>query len=203
MILAFWGINIAAEAAREVADLVESIKESMGEESSLVTFEHPDDYHLTLKFLAHQAPELDEPMAQLLTRYAAELTPFSFTLQTVGMFARRGRGGVLYLGVDENARDPLRQWAEEIDHLCFGLGLSRESRPFVPHVTFGRADRLTDLSKARLETFCDWSGLTPVRVTRFDYMKRRKGRAVGEKLYESFHTAALGNLPDLAKQTKG
>jgi 2'-5' RNA ligase len=94
----------------------------------------PEDFHLTLRFLG----EVDLPLFYEIGEALADvqLPPFELELVGLGTFPPRGPATALWVGVrDASVLDPLRR---RIDRLLDRLGLPREKRRYVPHVTLAR-----------------------------------------------------------------
>jgi len=95
----------------------------------------PEQLHLTLVFAA-DAPEATVDALREVVRTIA-VPPLSLSLQGLGHFPPRGEPRVVWaaLGGDLEALTMLQaQLAQQAEQ----LGVSREKRGFVPHVTLGR-----------------------------------------------------------------
>ena len=88
----------------------------------------PDKLHLTLVFLGNTIPETSK-----LDALAATATPFSLELQGSGVFVTERAPAVLWLGVGGEL-ERLHALQREA-----AASLGDEPRPYVPHVTLGRA----------------------------------------------------------------
>lgn len=100
-------------------------------------WQRDDQLHLTLAFVGEvRTPELAEIASQLSQMV---ITPFDLRLFGVGFFGKPGQPRALWAGV-EDAR-PLTLLHEKIAHSLTRLGLSVDTRRFVPHVTLARFRR--------------------------------------------------------------
>jgi len=77
--------------------------------------------------------------------------PFTFRLESLGIFGSRYAPRVIWVGTAADA--PLRALGEEIPDAAATIGFPRERLPFVPHLTLGRISHLRD--KKRLS---QWVG---------------------------------------------
>jgi RNA 2',3'-cyclic 3'-phosphodiesterase len=93
-----------------------------------------EQLHLTLHFLG----DVDGGDARRLEAALAELDAPSFRarLQGAGVFPLRGPARVLWLGLADP--DPIRLVHERSGRIIDALGLDRERRKYVPHVTVAR-----------------------------------------------------------------
>lgn len=93
-----------------------------------------EQLHLTLHFLG----DVDGGDARRLRAALEQLEAPSFTMQLrgAGVFPLRGPARSLWVGVTE--ADPIRLIHERSARIIDELGLEREHRKFVPHVTVAR-----------------------------------------------------------------
>ena len=98
----------------------------------------PENLHMTLHFLGHTPDEL---IAPLIERVAAlPLDPFELTLDQYGYWQR---ARTLWLGIREMPPE-LADLARDLGRISHELGLPRQRRAFIPHMTLARkVNRLT------------------------------------------------------------
>ncbi len=94
--------------------------------------------HLTLKFLGGVERALVEPLTDTLRRALQDAPAFDLELAGLGAFPTATRARVVWAGVVAG-REPMRELAARVDIALEPLGFARESRPFAPHLTLGRA----------------------------------------------------------------
>jgi 2'-5' RNA ligase len=131
-----------------------------------------ENYHVTLRFIGetprHMAEEIDHALAALKVR------GFSLSLAGVGTFAKGGRGGALWVGVERNPQlDHLQSKIETALQRC---GLEPERRRFQPHLTLARLD---GSAEARLAAFVQAHNLfraDPVPVEHFTLFSSLLGK---------------------------
>lgn len=149
------------------------------------TWTAPDEHHLTLRFLGEVADARVAALAAALDKL--RLHGFTLQLAGVGFFPPRGHPTTLWAGVAERA--PLDHLHAKIDLACGQLGLGRDSRQFMPHVTLAR---LHDSPPHRVAAWL--SAHAPMRsaawiADRF-CLYRSRPRAAGAD-YETLETFAL------------
>lgn len=93
-----------------------------------------DQLHLTLRFVG----EVERPLANDLAEALTEVQAPPFTLQVAGTghFERRDRAHSVWARVRPSAALDLLYG--RVERACQSVGLPRETRKFVPHVTLAR-----------------------------------------------------------------
>jgi 2'-5' RNA ligase len=104
----------------------------------------PTRMHVTLKFLG----DVDVGLAPALSDAIGPLAPNEPTIRVgyagLSGFPDSARARVVVALLDDAPGD-VRRIAERVDVATAKLGLERESREFVPHVTLARLDRPSDV----------------------------------------------------------
>ena len=103
-----------------------------------VRWMRPENVHLTLKFLGDVQAEALDSIRAALGEVCAQHVPFDVALAELGAFPSAQRARILWIGVGAGS-DRLRSLAADIDDALAPLGFEREKRPYVPHLTLGRA----------------------------------------------------------------
>jgi 2'-5' RNA ligase len=103
-----------------------------------VRWTRPENVHLTLKFLGDVRAEALDEIRAALEEVCAQHAPFDAALAKLGAFPSARRARILWIGVGAGF-DPLRSLAADFDDALTPLGFEREKRPYVPHLTLGRA----------------------------------------------------------------
>ncbi|WP_426165450.1 RNA 2',3'-cyclic phosphodiesterase [Sandarakinorhabdus sp. DWP1-3-1] len=93
--------------------------------------------HLTLRFIGevdrHQARDIAAALGSV------HVVPFKLALGDIGTFDRRGRIDTLWVGVTPQAE--VAALARRVDQALVRVGVSPETRAFVPHITVARFGR--------------------------------------------------------------
>lgn len=139
---AFIAVEISERARTEVARLQERLRAAGAD----VKWVDPENLHLTLKFLGEVPEEKIPALTESLGRTAAEISPFSFSLQGVGAFPGMEHPRVIWVGIGEG-NDRLAKLGIAVEKTCAGLGFPAEERPFSPHLTIGRVRSGKELSR--------------------------------------------------------
>jgi 2'-5' RNA ligase len=120
------------------ADVRESLLSFLGElrrADSKPRWVHPDNLHLTLKFIGHVDDEHLPKIAGALQEVAAP-SPIALEFRGIGFFPNDRRPAVVWAGIQ--APPELAALAVRVDQSLGTCGISRETRPFAPHLTLAR-----------------------------------------------------------------
>jgi RNA 2',3'-cyclic 3'-phosphodiesterase len=165
MLRAFIAIQLSDQLKSQIGDLQANLKRRAPEVRG-VGWARPESIHLTLRFLGDIEETQVEPLKRVLEAAAAEARPFSLEARGLGAFPTPQRARVIWLGLHglsggvsgkesaaphaestRDARDERRPddaltalvaLQAAIEEGVVGLGLAREDRPFMPHLTLAR-----------------------------------------------------------------
>lgn len=94
---------------------------------------HPDDLHITLRFLGDITPAVGQDVQALLTRI--QRPDFMVEAEGLGFFQNR-RQSVLWAAIKSTRK--LTALAGDINELLLPLGFEMPHKPYVPHITLAR-----------------------------------------------------------------
>ena len=100
----------------------------------------PERVHLTLKFLGEVQPEDLTRVGSALEGIGQHGEPFDAAVSGFGVFPSARRARILWAGIGRGA-EGFGSLARAVEDLLEPVGLAREDKPFVPHLTLGRARR--------------------------------------------------------------
>jgi len=124
---------------------VERLQNALRRELPGVRWSRPESLHLTLRFFGDVPAESLERAAKLVLSLQPLGAPFELPSNGLGAFPSATRPRVLWLGFESS--DSMRRLYARLDAALEDAGLPREPRPFVPHLTLGRArGHLPDIS---------------------------------------------------------
>jgi 2'-5' RNA ligase len=103
-----------------------------------VRFTAPASIHLTLKFLGDVREADLTRVAEALEPVRERHGPFEAEISGFGAFPSKGRARILWAGVGEGS-DDLISLSRDVEDFLEPLDFERENRPYVPHLTLGRA----------------------------------------------------------------
>ncbi len=97
----------------------------------------PERMHLTLKFLGEVEADLIPLIIKRCESVSTNTAEFSLELGGTGIFPTIKRPRILWIGIRGDTT-ALRILQKGIEDTLAGIGIPREERPFVPHLTVGR-----------------------------------------------------------------
>ena len=107
-------------------------------ESGRFRLTEPRKIHLTLRFLGGVPEDGLERAMAALERAREGHEPFEVEISGYGAFPSERRARVLWAGIGEGS-GRLRDLAGDVAGTLEEVGFGREPRPYVPHLTLGRA----------------------------------------------------------------
>jgi RNA 2',3'-cyclic 3'-phosphodiesterase len=147
----FVAFDLPDAVRHSLADVMNQLKPKCRE----ARWVRPESMHVTLKFIGHAVADGDvQKLAEL--RAALSTVRSSGTVQLqfrgIGFFPNEHRPRVVWCGIQ--ASPNLAQITAEIDGVLEPLGIPREKRDFVPHLTLARIEpprRVDALARAAEE----------------------------------------------------
>jgi 2'-5' RNA ligase len=106
----------------------------------------PDQWHLTLAFLADVPERAYDDLVERLTRAARKRRPMTATIAGGGAFPHAGRAKVLWAGVELDDREELRRLAVGCRAAASKAGIEVAGERFKPHLTLARMGRPVEAS---------------------------------------------------------
>jgi len=147
----FVAVDLSQETRSRAAAYIETLRREFRD--LRVGWERAEKLHLTLKFLgdceASQVVDLEKAVAEI----SRKISNFTIRIAETGVFPNARQPRVLWLGV-RDAGGGLKKINELLESKSEQLGLARENRRFVPHLTIGRVrepNRARKLAEKHLE----------------------------------------------------
>lgn len=128
-----------------LADL-ESYVEPRREVDSTLRWARPEQWHLTLAFMAEVADRSLDELVERLGDTAAAGNRFELSLVGAGAFPNPARAKVLWAGVG-GAADQLSHLAGNVRSACARAGVVVEGGAYRPHLTLARLSRPIDVTR--------------------------------------------------------
>lgn len=133
-----------------------SLREKLGEwidktkgELSFRKWIHPQDTHITLRFLGSTSQEQLEQTILALQNVCRKQAPFELSIDGLGTFGRLDQPNILWAGVGGQL-DELRQFQHQITTALAPVGYSAEDRSYHPHITLARKFVSSDFDRNEL-----------------------------------------------------
>lgn len=133
----FVALDFPDEVRRNLAELIARLKPTCRG----ARWVRPESMHLTLKFIGHAVKDEEtQKLADLRTALAKIRSdgPVKLRFHGVGFFPNERRPRVVWCGVE--ASPNLARIAADVDRALEPLGIPRENRDYVPHLTLARIE---------------------------------------------------------------
>lgn len=127
-------------AAVPPSEALEDLEEflSVRREAAPFRWTVPDQWHITLAFLAEVPDRSYDDLVERLVRAARKRHPMRATIAGGGAFPHVGRAKVLWTGVDLDDREELRRLATGCRAAASKAGIEVAGERFKPHITVAR-----------------------------------------------------------------
>lgn len=127
----FVELEIPGAVREKLVELVKDLRVEMAG----VRWVRPEDFHVTLKFIGEIAASQVEGLCAALASVKAE-RPVEVHFRGVGVLYNARRMVVFWAKLE--ASPSLGTLAEEVDRVLEPLGIARQDRAFLPHVSLAR-----------------------------------------------------------------
>jgi 2'-5' RNA ligase len=128
---------VAVDAPDDVRELLVRVQEALRRAESDVKWVEEVNLHLSLKFLGDVTDAQVAQLKELLAVEAARWPPMKLTYAGIGAFPDHGLPRVVWAGATGDL-EKLAGLAVAVERAAEQVGVPREGRPFVAHLTLGR-----------------------------------------------------------------
>ncbi|MBL7150709.1 RNA 2',3'-cyclic phosphodiesterase [Candidatus Microgenomates bacterium] len=135
----FVAINFPEETKEEISGLIDKLRV----EHPQIRWEKTENIHLTLKFLSWTEEKKIKKILEGMKKSAFGIKPFGFKPEKLGYFLSQSL--IVWIGV--NAQEGLFQISRNLENEMKKLGFAKEKRVFSPHITIGRARKISPRKK--------------------------------------------------------
>ena len=148
----FVALSISAQVRESLASLLSELRRA----DSKPRWVHPENLHVTLKFIGHIADEALPTVLGALRKITAP-SQIALEFRGIGFFPNDRRPSVVWAGIQ--AAPELAALASRVDQSLAREGLPRETRSFSPHLTLARfkEPRMSEPLRALLAKCTDLS----------------------------------------------
>ena len=172
----FVAVDLDAASRAVVADEQRRVLTRVRAQSSLRVVD-PQQVHVTLAFLGEIGSPLSDRVTEAMAQPVTDVAPFRLGIAGLGMFPPRGAPRVLWLGLEEGARE-MTALQSSVALRLGALGVVLENRPFQPHVTIARWRDARPSDRSLVEKDAGRSHIASMsvdRVTLFESRLSSKG----------------------------
>ena len=127
----FVALDLSDEIRHAIGDVIAKLRP----DSRGARWVRPEGMHVTLKFIGETDPSKLDPILAALSGIHPPQA-FDIKVRGVGFFPDGRRPRVVWCGIESSSS--LSNLAAEMDHSLEHLGIAREKRAYVPHLTLAR-----------------------------------------------------------------
>ena len=146
----FIGASLSNRSLRALATAASELRARSGSSDLELRWMPPARYHVTLKYIGWTKTALLPAIVDTVAKAIAGHRSFQFRCQNFGAFPNMESAEVLWAGIDERM-GKFAALAKALDEGLADLGIPRETRDFVPHVTIARLPGGGDLKSLTKE----------------------------------------------------
>ncbi len=144
---------IAVELSQEIKESVFGLAEKLFEVKTGLRLVSRENLHITMRFLGKADGKIARGAGEAMAEAVLSIEPFALRVRETGAFPSTGSPAVLWAGV-EDKKQMLRRLSSELEEKLVKTGLSREAKPFHPHVTVARVKK--NIRKADIQIIKNW-----------------------------------------------
>ena len=142
IIRAFIAIEIDSKIKNRLSEYLNKLKETGAD----VKWTATKNIHLTLKFIGYIEVENLIKLDKIINHAVFGIGPFSIDIENIGAFPNIKKPRVVFVCVQERGNDLLRLY-EKLDRGVGQLGIKKESKKYIGHITLGRVKSQKNMSK--------------------------------------------------------
>jgi 2'-5' RNA ligase len=139
-------VFIAIEIDSGIKDRLSEYLNQLKKTGASVKWVAPENIHLTLKFIGYIEEETLPALNKIISDAVSCLGPFSISIGNIGAFPNFKKPRVVFVCVQDKVNNLLNIY-ERLDKDIEKLGIKRESKKHVGHITLGRIKSQKNISK--------------------------------------------------------
>lgn len=144
IIRVFIAIEIDSEIKNKLSEYLSTLKRTYAD----VKWVAPENIHLSLKFIGYIEKETLINLNKIINDAVSCIGPFSISIGNIGAFPSIEKPRVVFVCVQERGNNLLKIY-EKLDKGVEPLGIKRESKKYVGHITLGRVKSQKNISKLK------------------------------------------------------
>src|SRR6185312_2166471 len=152
----FCAIELPPDVRAQLANHAKQLRDAVPDGGA--SWSKPENIHLTLKFFGNVAKEKLTSISDAATLVASEFSAFQIRIGGTGVFPRRSRPQVLWVGVEDSS-GRLSDLQQRLEEEFAREGFAKEDRGYRPHLTLARLRRPEDarqLAEAHIQSKFDF-----------------------------------------------
>lgn len=141
-------VFIAIEIDSEIKDKLSEYLSKLKRTGADVKWVSPENIHLTMKFIGHIEKEALVDLNKVINDAVSNIEPFSISVGDIGAFPSLNKPRVVFVCVQERGNNLLNIY-ERLDKGVESLGIKKESKKYVGHITLGRVKSQRNISRLK------------------------------------------------------
>ena len=141
-------VFIAIEINSEIKDKLSEYLSKLKRTGADVKWVSTENIHLTLKYIGYIEKEDLINLNIIINDAVCSVEPFSISIGNIGAFPSLNKPRVVFVCVQERGNNLLRIF-EKLDKGVGQLGIKKESKKYVGHITLGRVKSQKNISKLK------------------------------------------------------
>ncbi len=152
---------IAIELPKVISTHLRNLQDNLKSGDFKVKWVHPEQIHLTLKFLGNIYETDVDRLKEALTGNVKKYAPISLFAKGMGVFPNISRPRVIWVGIGGQL-SALTALQKTVDNVLAAIGFHPEKRSFKAHLTIGRVKGSIDPFKLAdaIQVFTDFQSET-------------------------------------------
>ncbi len=138
-------VFIAIEINSEIKDKLSEYLSKLKRTGADVKWVSTENIHLTMKFIGYIEKEALISLNEIINDAVCGVEPFSISIGNIGAFPNLNKPRVVFACVQEHGNNLLRIY-EKLDKEVGLLGIKKESKKYVGHITLGRVKSQRNIS---------------------------------------------------------
>jgi RNA 2',3'-cyclic 3'-phosphodiesterase len=130
----FFAVELNSELRQALSQLIDELKQEPW--GHRVRWVHPENLHVTLRFLGSTNPEKISKLAKHAHNAIKKIKPFSLQLHNIRFFPSPTAPRAI--AADIIPPSELYELANALEEVASNLGFTPETKPYLPHLTLGR-----------------------------------------------------------------
>ena len=140
----FIAIEIDSGIKNKLSEYLSNLKSSGAD----VKWVSPENIHLTLKFIGYVEEDALINLNRIINNAVSSIEPFNISIGNIGVFPNLKRPRVIFACVQEEGNN-LHKIYEKLDKGVEQLGIKKESKKYVGHITLGRVRSQKNISRLK------------------------------------------------------
>lgn len=137
---------IAIEISDKTKDKLKNIIAKLDEAKSDVKWVSTKNLHITLKFLGNITDDTIVEISNIIRESSFGINPFSLDIEGIGAFPNLERPKVIFVNIKDEG-EYLSKLYDRLNEKLSYLGIKKESRNYIPHLTIGRVRSQKHINK--------------------------------------------------------